>query len=127
MSAIAGCTGDGDDGRETGTPVPVDGPISVAPDGKLRFEPAAVRASVGDTVRWTFESPGHNVSARPDASDRVEIPNDAEPFASYDGSNHYATVAGGATFEHAFEVPGEYVYVCVPHVSQRMIGRIVVE
>jgi plastocyanin len=32
----------------------------------------------------------------------------------------------GETFEHTFTVPGTYVYVCVPHAGQGMIGRVIV-
>ncbi|MFC7135955.1 plastocyanin/azurin family copper-binding protein [Halobaculum litoreum] len=51
-------------------------------------------------------------------------PGGAEPFASYEGEQHFAILPPGATFEHTFTVPGEYVYVCVPHAGQGMIGTV---
>ena len=100
--------------------------VAVGPEGRLRFVPETVEISVGDTVRWTFESAGHNVTTKPGASEKISIPEDAEPFASYEGDAHYSINEVGTTFEHAFEVPGEYVYVCEPHAGQGMIGTVVV-
>jgi plastocyanin len=64
----------------------------------------------------------------PDHSDEVSIPPGADPFASYgvDGSS-MSTDEQGSTYEYTFETPGEYTYVCVPHVGVGMIGTIVVE
>jgi len=57
----------------------------------------------------------------------VDISDGAEPFADYDGEDHFETVAEGETYEHTFETAGEYTDVCVPHVEQGMIARVVVE
>lgn len=101
--------------------------VAVGPEGQyLRFVPAEVEISVGDTVRWTAESEGHNVSAKPEASTKVELPEGAEPFATYEGSRSFMVMQVGDTFEHAFTVPGTYVYVCVPHADQGMVGTVVV-
>ncbi|WP_440005703.1 plastocyanin/azurin family copper-binding protein [Halomicrococcus sp. SG-WS-1] len=100
--------------------------VAVGPEGRLRFVPETVEISVGDTVRWTFESAGHNVTTKPGASEKISIPEDAEPFGSYEGDAHYSINEVGTTFEHTFTVPGEYVYVCEPHADQGMIGTVVV-
>lgn len=101
--------------------------VAAGPEGDyLRFVPEEVEISVGDTVRWTFESEGHNVTAKPEADRRVELPEDAEPFATYEGNRSFMVVEVGATFEHTFSVPGTYVYVCAPHADQGMVGRVVV-
>ena len=100
--------------------------VSAGPEGRLRFRPEAVEISVGDTVRWTFDSPGHNVTTLPGASEKVAIPEDAEPFASYEGDQHFAINEVGTTYEHTFTVPGEYVYVCAPHADQGMVGTVAV-
>jgi plastocyanin len=101
--------------------------VAVGPEGSyLRFVPEEVEISVGDTVRWTAESEGHNVSCRPDADRRVELPEEAEPFATYEGNRSFMVMQVGETFEHTFTVPGTYVYVCVPHAGQGMVGRVVV-
>ena len=114
---------------ETGTPEEGDGEVvevAVGPDLRLRFDPETVEISVGDTVRWTFESEGHNVSSKPGGSEKVQNPPDAEPFASYEGDDHFSLEEPGTTYEHTFTVPGEYVYVCVPHADQGMIGTVIV-
>lgn len=114
------------DGTATGTDgATVD--VAVGPeDNTLRFVPEEVEISGGDTVSWTARSPGHNVSCKPEADRRVELPEDAEPFATYEGNRSFAIMEVGETFEHTFTVPGTYVYVCVPHAGQGMIGRVVV-
>lgn len=101
--------------------------VAVGPSGNyFRFVPERVEIPVGGTVRWNFESAGHNVSARPEAARQVSIPEGAEPFASYPEGESFRVVAEGETYEHAFSVPGEYVYVCVPHVGEGMIGTVAV-
>lgn len=100
--------------------------VAVGPEGRLRFDPETVEIVVGDVVRWTFESPGHNVTSKPGASEKVRTPEGAEPFASYEGNQHYAIDEVGSTYEHTFTVPGEYVYVCEPHADQGMVGTVVV-
>jgi len=100
--------------------------VAAGPEGRLRFVPDRVEIRVGDAVRWTFESAGHNVTTKPGASEKVDIPADAEPFASYEDDQHYAVVQPGDSFEHTFTVPGEYVYVCAPHADQGMVGTVVV-
>ena len=121
VAGLAGCTGDND--------CEVDGAaktIAVGPGESLVFDPETVQVDVGDTVGWCFQSRGHNVSAVPDHSDEVSIPEDAEPFASYEGDNQFQTVAVGETFTHTFETAGRYTYVCVPHVNSGMVGTVVV-
>ncbi|WIV66419.1 cupredoxin domain-containing protein [Natrialbaceae archaeon AArc-T1-2] len=100
--------------------------VIVAPDGDWTFEPEELTISVGETVTWYFDAPGHNVSSHPDASDVNENPDGAEPFASYEGEDHFDLDDPDTEFEHTFEVPGEYTYVCTPH-DGSMIGTIIVE
>ncbi|WIV66334.1 cupredoxin domain-containing protein [Natrialbaceae archaeon AArc-T1-2] len=100
--------------------------VIVAPDGDWTFEPEELTISVGETLTWYFDEEGHNVSSHPDASDVNENPDDAEPFASYEGEDHFDLDEPGTEFEHTFEVPGEYTYVCTPH-DGSMVGTITVE
>ena len=100
--------------------------VDAGPEGRLRFVPADVEVPVGGTVRWTFLSPGHNVTSKPGASEKCLNPEGAEPFASYEGDRHYAVVPVGETYEHTFTVAGEYVYVCEPHADQGMVGTVTV-
>ncbi|ELZ28647.1 blue (type 1) copper domain-containing protein [Halogeometricum pallidum JCM 14848] len=100
--------------------------VASGPEGRLRFDPETIEISTGTTVRWIAESPGHNVTSKPGASEKCENPEGADPFASYDGDEHYTVMEEGATFEHTFDVAGEYVYVCAPHEGQGMVGEITV-
>ncbi|MFC3478596.1 plastocyanin/azurin family copper-binding protein [Halobacterium litoreum] len=107
---------------EAGNVVDVD----AGPEGRLRFDPEDVDIALGDTVRWTFRSPGHNVTSLPGASEKCRNPEGAEPFASYEGDAHFSINDVGEVFEHTFEVAGEYVYVCAPHAGQGMVGTVTV-
>ncbi|WP_248896011.1 plastocyanin/azurin family copper-binding protein [Haloplanus halobius] len=147
LAGIAGCFGGNGEttatptetatatATETATPTstpsePADATITVGPGGSLEFDPANTAVSQGDTVEWVFDSGGHNVSGHPDAHSDVELPEGADPFASYDISgdeiNHVSLDEAGTTYRHTFEVTGEYTYVCVPHAASGMIGHITV-
>jgi plastocyanin len=137
--AAAGCTGltqggdgdstdDGDGSNGTTNSDPWD--VGMAASD---FRPAELEVSVGDTVVWkNTGSRAHTVTAYEDA-----IPADADYFASggfdsqdaaEDGwrSGFEGAIRSGETYEHAFEVPGEYDYFCVPHEPAGMVGTIVV-
>ncbi len=96
------------------------------------FEPPTYEATVGETVVWGNNgSRSHSVTAYEGG-----IPEAAEYFASggfeseraaRDGYwNGEGVVYAGETYEHTFDVPGEYQYFCVPHERAGMVGRIVV-
>lgn len=121
---VAGCSGS--DGSGGGSDVTE---VSVGPDDNyLRFVPEEVTVSTGDTVRWVFESEGHNVSAVPDHDGKITLPDGADPFATYgDDETRFTPVEVGETFEHTFDTAGEYVYVCIPHSDQGMVGTVTVE
>ena len=124
---VAGCVGDGGggDGGGDGGGEPTDAAtVQSGANNSLKFEPERVALNVGGTVTWEFPTPGHNVSCKPDAAEPVELPEGAEPFASYDGDDHYDTIPRGETYEYTFETPGKYTYVCVPHVASNMIGHV---
>lgn len=122
-TALAGCQ----DATGPGTETEPAADVIAGPDGANLFEPEAYTASVGDTVSWYFDSAGHNVSAVPDHGGQVSLPDGADPFASYgvDG-NPNRTEPRDTTYEHTFETPGEYTYVCVPHQRVGMVGTVVV-
>lgn len=125
-AGLAGCTGDGDDGSDGGTGG-AENAVLVGPEGALVFDPEEVTVAVGDTVTWEFVDPGHNVSCYPEHHDAVSLPEDAEPFASVPEDDPFATNEEGETYEHTFDEPGTYVYVCVPHAANGMVGTVVVE
>lgn len=126
LTALAGCL--------SGSSAPVDDPepttdadVLVGPANRLTFEPASLSVATGETVTWGFESSGHNVSCDTDHTGEASLPGGADPFASYDGDDKYRFDAAGTTFDHEFTTPGTYVYVCIPHVANGMVGEVVVE
>lgn len=129
--ATAGCAGTSpsDNTARTTEENGNDGPTVVAagPDGDPRFEPTELEIPVGETVKWTFESPGHNVSSKPGAHSDCQNPDGAKPFASYGDGNHAQVVPKGESYEHTFRTAGEFIYVCVPHANLGMIGTVVVK
>lgn len=133
LTAVAGCSSggnedttepdDSDDGNGGG-----GNTIVVGPNNSLRFDPAELTISTGESVTWEFESPSHNVAAWPDMHDKISVPDDASGFGSMDeGGDKNETVSEGETFEHTFDTAGEYTYVCVPHAASDMVGTIIVE
>lgn len=125
---VAGCSEDEPepDAEPDAEPEPQEHEVIAGPDGSWAFDPEELTIRVGDTVTWYFDSAGHNVTAHPDAASDTQVPDGAEPFASYEGDNHLEIVSEGDEYSHTFDVPGEYVYVCTPHIPQ-MTGSIVVE
>lgn len=103
-----------------------DADIIAGADGKNVFNPTELTVQVGETVTWGFASAGHNVCCRPDENDMVELPADADEFASYgpDEPPNGSFVPRGATYENTFDVPGQYDYVCIPHDNLGMTGTI---
>jgi plastocyanin len=95
--------------------------VTVGMTNELRYVPEEVTVMVGQTVVWTNTSTlVHTVTADPAlARERreVHLPEGAQPFDS-------GQIAPGATFRHTFDVPGLYVYFCIPHELEDMIGRI---
>jgi plastocyanin len=123
-ASLAGCTsGILDD------PSFPDADVIVAPDGESIFQPDELTVPVGETVRWGFVEGGHNVSCRPEDASEVVLPGDAEPFATYgpDDDPDVTLVSRGETYEHTFEVAGQYTYVCIPHADSGMVGTVRVE
>lgn len=106
-----------------------DADVIVGPDSRNRFEPGVLTVAVGATVTWGFANAGHNVCCRPNHNDGVRLPDDAEGFASYapDEPPDSSFVPRGETYDHTFEVPGQYDYVCLPHDDLDMTGTIGVE
>jgi plastocyanin len=98
------------------------------------YEPRQITVSAGETVVWENTSVrGHTVTATAGG-----IPDDAEFFASGGFDGYDAALSGwqsdfggrlesGDRFEHTFEVPGVYEYVCIPHREGGMYGTVVVE
>lgn len=116
-----------------GSSAPAEDPNRASPVGKeaavrmtnsLKYVPEEVTIRAGQTVVWTNTSGiVHTVTADSAlAQDRshAQLPEGAQPFNSGD-------IAPGAVFQHTFDVPGKYVYFCIPHEAMGMVGRIIVQ
>ena len=132
LLGLAGCTAIGDLGEDI-LDNSEDYDIGMT---RNAFYPDPHEVSVGDTVVWKNTSEAtHTVTAYEGG-----IPDEAEYFASGGFENQeeaehawFEDRGGGfdrpETFEHTFEVPGNYSYYCIPHEidgrgSGRMIGVI---
>jgi plastocyanin len=103
---------------------PVDAEAAVRMTNSLRYVPDEVTIRAGQTVVWTnTSSMFHTVTNDPAlAKDRrhAQLPAEAQPFNS-------GNIAPGDVFQHTFEVPGTYVYFCIPHEAVGMVGKIAVQ
>lgn len=88
--------------------------MAVGPGGRLVFEPETFEVAAGDTVRWEWASPGHNVS-----------PEDQPAEASWSGDDE-STYGSGHSYAYTFAVPGRYEYHCDPHQTVGMTGSFTV-
>jgi len=98
------------------------------------FRPMSKTVEIGTTVRWRNTDRGvHTVTAYDGG-----IPRAADYFATggFDSEQAakdawYNSTGGGldpeSSFEHTFEIPGEYSYYCIPHEAAGMVGTVVVE
>lgn len=96
---------------------PVAQTVEVAPDGSFSFSPEEFEIESGSTVRWTWDSGGHNV--RPDT-----IPSDADWSGTEGGDS--TTYGSDHTYEYEFTVKGTYEYYCSPHRDLGMTGSFTV-
>lgn len=90
-------------------------------DKPPKYIPDKLTIPVGTTVVWkntaqTLHDVTTDASSVQDKAD-VHLPPGAKPFDS-------GFMPPGATFKYTFTVPGHYVYVCVPHEKDKMIGVI---
>ncbi len=95
---------------------------------QLRFDPERLVVTPGTTVTWVNDSamphtatgdPGQNPVAETHP-EYIALPTGAEPWGS-------ELLQPGEMYSHTFTVPGEYRYICVPHVQSGMRGTIMVE
>lgn len=100
------------------------GPVVVTmTDKPARYVPEKITVKVGTTVE--FRNTGqvvHDVttdaSIAQDKAD-VSLPPDAKPFDS-------GFIMPGQSWSYTFTVPGRYLYACIPHEKDRMIGEVLV-
>ena len=100
----------------------------VTPDNTFELE--TVTIDVGERVGWINDSEwGHTVTAYEDG-----IPDEAAFFTTGEYDTEQAArdawpdgdLEVGETYEHTFEVGGEYDYFCVPH-EDEMVGTVIVK
>lgn len=96
--------------------------VTVGPEEAFRFDPETITVHVGDTVRWSWASSGHNVVSGPGGSADGK-------FCSPNNQNcGNAPLAGsGTTYEHTFNDAGTFAYFCSSHWSLGMMGMVVVQ
>jgi plastocyanin len=96
--------------------------VTVGPGGAFSFNPQSVTIRVGETVRWRWDSNGHNVvsGSGGSADGRFCSPNDQ-------GCGSAPLSNAGATYEHTFTEGGTFPYFCEPHASFGMTGSVIVE
>ncbi|MBV0925374.1 halocyanin [Halomicroarcula limicola] len=105
--------------------------VTVEMTDDLVFDPSELTIAPGTTVVWeNVGGIGHSVTAYED-----EIPAEAEYFTSGGLESEQAArqaypsegdVAGGETYEHTFDVEGEYGYFCIPHEGAGMVASLTV-
>ena len=97
--------------------------VTVGPGGAFVFSPAANVIAVGDTVRWTWDSGGHNVGAG--------LPGAAANSVFFSGPPAPAGTVFQVVFDQTFldanPMPNNaYDYHCHPHGTIGMVGLITV-
>ncbi len=109
---------------ERGGPSVSDKEAMVHMTNEMRFAPAAVTITAGRSVVWmNTSSLVHTVTDDPSLAEdpsHAQLPPGARPFNS-------GEIAPAGTFRHTFDVPGTYVYFCIPHEALGMIGRVIVQ
>jgi plastocyanin len=101
---------------DTGTPVTTPTAVaSPAAEGQAeiamvddRFIPNALTVPVGTTVTW------------------VNTGSNQHSIQAYDGSFESAKLSPGDRFEHTFDAPGTFQYICKHHAMHGMIGSVTV-
>ncbi len=91
--------------------------VAVGPEFELRFAPADFEVTAGGTVRWVWESSGHNVVA-------ASTPGGSDWSGTPDGTDR--TFDEGYVYEYTFEATGTYEYYCNPHRGNGMTGSFTV-
>jgi plastocyanin len=90
-------------------------------DTPPRYVPQKLKISVGTTIVWKNTGQTlHDVTTVAESAQKksdVEMPVGAKPFDS-------GFMPPGGTFQYTFTVPGRYVYLCIPHEKDGMLGEV---
>jgi len=92
--------------------------VAVGPNGTFTFDPSTVNISVGDTVRWTWDSNNHSVTSGP-----TSCTPDGQ-FCSPNNTNcSTCTLSNqGFVYEFTFTQVGNFPYFCCAHCAIGMTG-----
>ena len=106
--ALAGCSDDGGSDEQVDRTGERTVTVDVGAGNGLEFDPVNITVDVGTTVvwEWTGQGGAHDVVAENGAFES-ELVDEA-----------------GHTFEHTFDDPGTYEYVCTPHQTSGMVGSV---
>jgi plastocyanin len=86
-----------------------------------RFVPHTLKIAMNTIVEW--KNTGHSLhgvsTVLNDAQNKnhVHLPPGAKPF-------HSGFIMPGKTWKHRFSVPGHYMYFCLAHEKEGMVGEI---
>jgi len=133
-TGLAGATPVGAATDCAGSPVAAASPVgSPAPKTTVRmtdeprFAPESITVAVGDAITWINDSDlPHTATGDPEQNpvatshpEYVQLPDGADPWGS-------PLLQPGESHRHTFTTPGEYRYVCIPHVLSGMRATITV-
>jgi plastocyanin len=130
---LAGCAaGDGGDGTASTTGADGTETYDIGMTTR-RFEPARLEIEPGTNVVWKNTSAhAHTVTAYyEDLPEGGAFFSTGDFIDTEDAREGWRNGTGGAlyqgeTFDHRFEVVGEFPYFCIPHEASGMAGTIVV-
>lgn len=101
-----------------------DGNAVIEMNDQMQFAPANLTIRAAQTVTWrNAGAMVHTSTCDPASAQRPEhavLPDGAEPWDS-------GLIRKGESWRLAFDVPGEYIYLCIPHEAGGMIGSLTVE
>lgn len=97
--------------------------VQLRGDATQQFSPATVTVKVGTPVKWTnLSNRTHEITANPGRKESSTgvLPPGGRPFDS-------GFLRPGASFTHAFEMPGVYQYYCSVGCTGNSTGKVIVQ
>jgi plastocyanin len=130
---VANCGGDDDQANEgsaqrspagkEATPAESDGAAVVEMNDQLAFEPKQIEVAAGEKVTWKNAGKvAHTVTADKSKAANPSLVSIPEGTKEWDSG----FVGEGESFSRAFQSPGTYRYICIPHEGAGMVGSVVV-
>src|SRR5438128_1624279 len=104
------------------TPMTQTVDVAVGVQGQKNFSPSVVVINVGDSVRWTFLSDGHNVVSGSSCGADNRFCSSGDTNCSF-----APNAASGEIYTHVFNSAGTFNYFCTPHCADGMTGTVIVQ